>query len=191
MHRTWGGIVAGALFVLPSLFILIALSWVYMAFGHLSWVAGLLYGIKPAVAALVLQAVHRIGGRTLRRPAQAPLLWALAVGSFVAVAWLGLPFPGVVLAAALTGWVGARWAPAQFAGAGGHGAAKEQHTHAPALIDDDTPTPSHARFSRWGLLRVLLAGAVLWLAPMGLLLAWQGAAGTLAQMGWFFSKARC
>lgn len=189
MHRSWGGIVAGGLFVLPSLFILIALSWVYMAFGHLSWVAGLLYGIKPAVAALVLQAVHRIGGRTLRRPAQAPLLWALAVGSFVAVAWLGLPFPAVVLVAALTGWLGARWAPGQFTGAGGHGAAKVQGAHAPALIDDDTPTPPHARFSRWGLLRVLLAGAVLWLAPMGLLLAWQGMAGTLTQMGWFFSKA--
>ncbi len=189
MHRTWGGIVAGGLFVLPSLFILIALSWIYMAFGHLGWVAGLLYGIKPAVAALVLQAVHRIGSRTLRRPSQAPLLWALALGSFVAVAWLQLPFPAVVAVAALAGWLGARWVPAQFAGAAAHAAGKAQGPHAPALIDDDTPTPTHARFSRLGLLRVLLAGAALWLAPMGLLLACQGGAGTLTQMGWFFTKA--
>ncbi|MCZ8286392.1 MAG: chromate transporter, partial [Bacteroidia bacterium] len=72
MHRTWGGVVAGALFVLPSLFILIALSWVYVAFGDVPLVAGLFYGIKPAVAAIVLQAVHRIGSRSLRKPAQAP-----------------------------------------------------------------------------------------------------------------------
>ena len=79
MHRTWGGIVAGALFVLPSLFILIALSWVYVAFGEVSWVAGIFYGIKPAVAAIVLQAVWRIGGRTLKSPRKVPLLWAIAV----------------------------------------------------------------------------------------------------------------
>ena len=86
LHRTWGGVVAGTLFVLPSLFILIALSWIYVAFGNVPWVAGLLYGIKPAVAAIVLQAVHRIGSKTLKQPAQAPLLWAIAVSSFVALA---------------------------------------------------------------------------------------------------------
>src|SRR3954471_13542780 len=76
MHRTWGGIVAGALFVLPSLVLLIALSWLYAAFGEVPWVAGFFYGIKPAVAAIVLQAVWRIGSRTLKRPSQVPLLWA-------------------------------------------------------------------------------------------------------------------
>ena len=86
MHRTWGGVMAGALFVLPSLFILVGLSWVYVAFGNVPWVAGLLYGIKPAVAALVLQAVHRIGSKTLKQPRQAPFLWAIAVTSFAAVA---------------------------------------------------------------------------------------------------------
>src|SRR5689334_9991905 len=88
LHRTAGGIAAGALFVLPSLVLLVGLSWVYVAYGHVAWVAGLFYGLKPAVAAIVLQAVRRIGGRTLRRPAQAPLLWALALGSFVAIAFL-------------------------------------------------------------------------------------------------------
>src|SRR6476646_1703576 len=85
LHRTWGGVVAGALFVLPSLFILIGLSWVYVAFGSVSWVAGLLYGIKPAVAAIVLHAVHRIGSKTLKKPTTAPLLWAIAASSFVAI----------------------------------------------------------------------------------------------------------
>jgi chromate transporter len=187
MHRTWGGIVAGALFVLPSLFLLIGLSWVYVVFGHVSWVAGLFYGIKPAVAALVLQAVWRIGGRTLRRPAKAPLLWAIALASFLAVAMLGVPFPWVVLGAALIGAAGGRWAPAQFATAGGHGPAAA--SYGPAIIDDDTPTPAHARFSPRRLAAVVATGALLWLLPMAALVAWHGWQGTLAQMGWFFTKA--
>jgi chromate transporter len=191
MHRTWGGVVAGALFVLPSLVLLIGLSWVYVAYGHVAWVAALLYGIKPAVAALVLQAVQRIGGKTLKKPSTAPLLWAIAVLSFVAVAWLGVAFPWVVGAAALTGWLGQRWAPAQFAGGGGHGAAKagSPTAQAPACIDDDTPTPAHARFSAPRLALVLGVGALLWLLPMAALVAWHGWSGTLAQMAWFFTKA--
>ena len=191
MHRTWGGVVAGALFVLPSLFILIGLSWVYVAFGNVPWVAGLFYGIKPAVAAIVLQAVHRIGSKTLKTPARAPLLWAIAVISFVAIAVLKVPFPWVVLGAAATGWVGSRFAPAQFAGGGGHGAVRVADQ--PALIGDDTPTPAHARFSKMRLAQVLAAGALLWLLPMVALLGWLGRASflthTLTQMGWFFSKA--
>jgi chromate transporter len=190
MHRTWGGLVAGGLFVLPSLFILIGLSWIYVAFGNVPWVAGLLYGIKPAVAALVLQAVHRIGSKTLKKPAVAPVLWAVAAISFIAVAVLKIPFPWVVLAAALTGWFGQRWAPGQFAAAGGHGSAKTPGAaQRPALIDDNTPTPAHARFRRSRLATVLALGVLLWLVPMGLLIAWQGWSGALAQMGWFFTKA--
>lgn len=187
LHRTWGGVVAGALFVLPSLFILVGLSWVYLAFGHVGWVAGLFYGIKPAVAAIVLHAVWRIGSRALRSPRQVPLLWAIALGSFAAIAWLKVPFPWIVLAAGLIGFFGARFAPGQFAGAGGH--AGGDRRWGPALIDDDTPTPAHARFSRSRLLAVAAAGAVLWLVPMGVLVAAQGWQGTLAQMGWFFTKA--
>ena len=190
MHRTWGGVVAGALFVLPSLFVLIGLSWVYVAFGSVPWVAGLLYGIKPAVAAIVLQAVHRIGSKTLKKPAVAPVLWAVAALSFIAVAFLKVPFPWVVLAAALTGWLGQRWVPQQFAAGGGHGKAQAAGAAPlPALIDDNTPTPPHARFKKSRLATVLLAGAVLWLLPMGALVLWQGWNSTLAQMGWFFTKA--
>ena len=190
LHRTWGGVVAGVLFVLPSLLILIGLSWVYVVYGQVAWVAGLLYGIKPAVAALVLQAVHRIGSKTLRHPRRAPLLWAVAVGSFVALAVFAVPFPWVVLVAALLGWLGGRWVPDQFArDGGGHPSAAAAAVHQPAVIDDDTPTPDHARFSRARLLRVLSAGAVLWALPMGALVAWQGWNGALAAMGWFFTKA--
>jgi chromate transporter len=187
MHRTWGGVVAGALFVLPSLFILIALSWIYLAFGHVGWVAGLFYGIKPAVAAIVLQAVWRIGSRTLKKPSQVPILWTVAVSSFIAIAVLRLPFPWVVAAAALTGVIGGRLAPGQFATHGSHAAGAAGY--GPALVGDATPTPAHARFSRSRLAAVLAIGALLWLVPMGLLIVGWGWEHTFTQMAWFFTKA--
>jgi chromate transporter len=192
MHRTWGGVMAGALFVLPSLFMLIGLSWVYVAFGNLPWVAGVLYGIKPAVAAIVLQAVHRIGSKTLKSPTVAPVLCAVAAMSFIAIYAFNVPFPWIVAAAALVGWLGARWVPAQFAGSGGHGGAKStamKPGEMDWLIGDTTPTPPHARWSPNRLAAVLVVGVSLWLIPMGSLVAWQGWDGTLVQMGWFFTKA--
>lgn len=183
MHRNAGGIVAGALFVLPSLFILIGLSWVYVAFGHQPLVAGLFYGIKPAVTALVVHAAHRIGSRALKNP----WLWAIAGAAFVAIFVLDAPFPLIVLAAGCLGALGARLAPHVFAMGGGHGG-----THAsygPALIDDDTPTPPHAVFRRGHLAAVLATGAGLWLGAMAVLTATQGVSGALTQMGWFFTKA--
>ncbi len=190
LHRTWGGVVAGTLFVLPSLFILIGLSWVVVAFGNVPWVAGLLYGVKPAVAALVLHAVHRIGSKTLKNPRQVPLLWVVAVSSFIAVALLDVPFPWVVGVAALTGWLGSKFVPAQFAAGGGHGGkGKDGAPHQPCVIDDDTPTPEHALFKKSRLIKLLLVGAALWAVPMAWLLATQGWQGTLTQMGWFFTKA--
>ena len=183
MHRGWGGIVAGGLFVLPSLVILILLSWAYVAFGHLTLVAGLLYGIKPAVTAIVFQAVHRIGGRVLKNGA----LWAIAAASFVAIFALDVPFPAIVLAAALLGVLGGRYAPDKFRTGGGHG--KSDKSWGPALIDDDTPTPPHARF-RWShLLMVVLLGLLLWCLPMGFLTVTLGWSHPLTQMGWFFTKA--
>jgi len=187
MHRTWGGIAAGVLFVLPSLFILIGLSWVYVVFGQVPWVAALLYGIKPAVAAIVLQAVHRIGSKTLKKPSSAPVLWVIAAMSFIAIYFLNVPFPLIVLSAAFIGWLGARLAPGQFSGGGGHGAAKA--SYGPAMIDDDTPTPEHARFKKSRLAKILVIGAVLWLLPVAGLVAWQGWSGAITQMGWFFTKA--
>ena len=188
MHRTRGGIVAGVLFVLPSLVLLIALSWIYMAFGEQPLVAGLFYGIKPAVVAIVLHALHRIASKCLGSPRRTPVPWAIASMSFIAVWALQLPFPLVVLSAMLTGVVLARLAPATLARGGSHGSAI-QTAHEPALIDDDTATPPHARFKPSRLAAVLVVGAVLWLLPMAVLLARYGWDGTLTQMGWFFTKA--
>ncbi|WP_042936760.1 chromate transporter, partial [Pseudomonas gingeri] len=106
MHRTWGGVIAGALFVLPSLFILIALSWLYIAFGEVPVVAGLFYGIKPAVTAIVVQAAHRIGSRALKNN----WLWAIAAASFTAIFLFNVPFPLIVLGASLLGYIGGRLA---------------------------------------------------------------------------------
>jgi chromate transporter len=189
MHRTWGGIVAGGLFVLPSLFILVALSWIYVAFGHVPWIAGLFYGIKPAVSAIVLQAVWRIGSRTLRNPRRTPLLWAIALLSFVAIAIAHIGFPWVIASVAMVGALAGKYWPSQVAAGNGHAAQAKGHGAQRYVIDDDTPTPAHALFSRTRLAAVIAAGLVLWALPMAVLAAWQGWDSALAQMGWFFTKA--
>lgn len=183
MHRTRGAIAAGVLFVLPSLFFLIILSWIYIAFGDVPLVAGLFYGIKPAVTAVVVHAVHRIGSRALKNG----LMWAIAAAAFVAIFALNVPFPAIVATAALIGYIGGRIAPDKFKIGGGHG--KSDKSFGAALIDDDTPTPEHALFHWSRLLRVILIGGLLWLVPMGLLMARYGWDHTLTQMGWFFTKA--
>ena len=183
MHKTRGGIAAGALFVLPSLFMMIGLSWLYIAFGHVTWVAGMFYGIKPAVTAIVVQAAHRIGSRALKNN----FLIAIAAASFVAIFALNVPFPIIVVVAALVGLIGGRMSPASFSASGGH--ASTQASFGPALIDDHTPTPSHAMFTWKRFLKVLLAGAVLWTLPMAFLMMQHGWDHTLTQMSWFFTKA--
>ena len=183
MHRTLGGIVAGALFVLPSLFILIALSWIYIAFGEMPLVAGLFYGIKPAVTAIVAQAAHRIGSRALKNNA----LWAIAAAAFVAIFALDVPFPAIIATAALIGYFGGRFAPSRFQMGGGHG--KADKSYGAAVIDDATPTPEHALFRWQRLAGVVVVGALLWAIPMGWLTLTYGWEHTLTQMGWFFTKA--
>ena len=184
MHRTRGGLVAGALFVLPSLFILIALSWIYIAYGNTTLVAGLFFGIKPAVTAIVLQAAWRIGSRALKNR----FLWAIAVAAFVAIFAFATPFPAIVAVAALVGYLGGRLRPGWFGSFRGQ-PEKMAKNKISALIDDDTPTPEHARFKWPRLLTVAASGAVLWVLPMGLLTATLGWDHTLTQMGWFFTKA--
>ena len=183
MHRTWGGIVAGGLFILPSVFILIALSWIYLAFGEVPLVAGLFYGIKPAVTAVVVAAAQRIGARALRNA----WLWGIAAAAFVAIFALKAPFPAIVIGAAIIGSIGGRLAPARFRSGGAHAAA--QSGFGPALIDDDTPTPAHARFSWAKLARIGAVGLGLWAGAIGLLAAARGWDATLTQMAWFFTKA--
>jgi chromate transporter len=183
MHRTWGGIVAGGLFVLPSLFVLIALSWIYMAYGNVPVVAGILYGIKPAVTAIVLFAAYRIGSRALRNGA----LWAIAAAAFVAIFALDVPFPLIVITAGVIGYIGGRVAPARFQTGGGHGASDKKL--GPALIDDDTPTPAHALFAWPRFAGICVVALVLWGVALGALVAAYGWDATLTQIGWFFTKA--
>ena len=183
LHRTWGGIVAGALFVLPSLLLLIALSWIYVRFGEQPVIAGLFYGIKPAVTAIVLHAAWRIGSRAIANRWMA----GIAATAFVAIFALDVPFPAIVVAAALVGHFGARRWPGVFALGGGHAAGKKGY--GPALIDDDSPRAMHTLFTRSRLALVLAVGGGLWVGAMAILLALHGWDGTLTRMGWFFTKA--
>lgn len=183
LHKTRGGLIAGGLFVLPSLVILIALSYVYMRFGHVPAVAGVLAGIKPAVVAIVLFAAYRIGARVLKNQA----LWLIAIAAFLSIVVLGLPFPFIILGAALLGFFGNRYAPNWFAGGAGHKAAEMRYGK--AVIDDETSTPTHAIFSKQRFIKVLLVGLAIWLAAMLALIALYGWDATLTHMGWFFTKA--
>jgi chromate transporter len=182
MHRTWGGVIAGALFVLPSLAILTALTWIYLVFGNVPVIAGLFYGIKPAVTAIVLFAAYRIGSRALRNA----LLWTISLAAFVAIFAFNVPFPYIVLGAGIVGYLGGRFAPDKFTTGGHDGAARH---YGAAIIDDATPAPSHALF-RWGHFALVLAVFLaIWIGALGALVAIFGWDSAFAQMGWFFTKA--
>jgi chromate transporter len=178
LHRSWGGIVAGTLFVLPSLFILSFLTWIYLAFGDVQWVQGIFSGIKPAVVAIVLFAAWRIGTRALHNR----LLWAFAAASFLAIFAAGIPFPWIVLSAGILGAIGGKLAPRQFHVGGGHGGSGK--SWGPALIDDDTPPPAHVGFRPWRLVALLVLFAALWGIALVAL-----PTGTLSDMGAFFTQA--
>jgi chromate transporter len=183
LHRTWGGVVAGGLFVLPSLAILIALACLYVAFGHVAAVAGAFALVKPAVVAIIVQAVHRIGSRAVKTP----VAWAIAGVSFAAMV-AGVPFPIIIGGAALTGVVVGRWRPRQLHAGRGH-VAGGGGAVAPALLDDDTPTPRHARVGAARFVATVSAGLLLWAIPF-LSLGWSGPQlAPLSTMAWFFTKA--
>ena len=183
MHGVRGGIAAGVLFVLPSLFILIALTWAYLAYGDVPAVAGILYGIKPAVTAIVVFAAYRIGSRALKNN----VLRALAVLAFIAIFVFDIPFPYIVLMAGLIGYAGAHFAPDKFKAGGHHGDAKG--SYGPAIIDDDTPIPAHSRFKWSRFIVYLCIGLFIGAGVLALLATTYGWQGTLTQMGWFFTKA--
>ena len=180
MHGTWGGIVAGTLFVLPSLALLIGLSWAYLAFSNAPLVAAILAGVKPAVVAIVIAATVRIGSRALRHPFHV----AIAVAAFAALAVFSIPFPLVIAGAALAGVAGRRFAPKSLRhGAAGADASKR------AIIDDDTPAPAHAAASTRKFAITLATGVALWLLPFGVLLAVFGPGGDYSAMARFFTQA--
>ena len=178
LHRTWGGIIAGTLFVLPSLFILAGLTYVYLAFGDLTFVQGIFNGIKPAVVAIVVFAAWRIGSRALKNN----LLWAMAAASFIAIFALKIPFPYIVLGAGILGFIGGKVMPDKFKVGGGHGASNKQY--GPALLDDDTPSPEHTKFKPMYLAILLVVGLAIWGAAILTL-----SNPVLKDMGEFFTKA--
>ncbi len=183
MHGVWGGIAAGVLFVIPSLFILITLTWIYLVYGDVPAVEGILYGIKPAVTAIVVFAAYRIGSRALKNN----VLRAMAVLAFIAIFALKIPFPYIVLMAGIIGYVGSHVAPDKFRAGGHHGSS--QDSYGPALIDDDTPIPAHARFKWSRLIAFAFVGIFIGTVVMTMLITSYGWEGTLTQMGWFFTKA--
>ncbi len=179
LHGVRGAIVAGVLFFLPAFVLLSLLAWVYLAYGDVPAVQGIFYGIKPAVVAVVLFAAWRIGSRALRNE----VLIGIAALAFVGIFFFGIGFPWIVLAAAALGTVGGKIAPAKFRMGGGHGASNK--TYGPALIDDHTPPPAHAKFSWMKLAVTVVLFVAVWAVAM---LAVRGVP-PLYDMGAFFTKA--
>jgi chromate transporter len=189
MHGTRGGIAAGALFVLPSLVLLIVLSWAYTAWGQHPWGQALLWGLKPAVTALVLQAAHRLALRTLK----ARWLWALAIFSLLGMLW-GLPFALIIGLAAATGYHMSRQTTGTTPTQPTPAPVLDQGTapttpHPPAWLDDDTPAPAHTHYSHPRLVRALALGVGLWALSLGLIALAFGLGHTLTHMGGFFTQA--
>jgi chromate transporter len=182
MHKTRGGIVAGALFVLPGAVAIMALSWIYALYGRVGIVAALFFGLKCAVLAVVLQAVARIGDRALRNN----LMRGLAVTAFVLIFFMGVPFPAIILGAALVGYFGGRAGMVAFQIGGSHGTGRGE-----VVADADTllgeALPAHARPTIGQSLRQAAAWLVLWLAPVAALFVLLGEGNVFTQIATFFS----
>jgi chromate transporter len=190
LHKTKGGIIAGAFFVIPSIFILLGLSYVYAAHGNVPVVVGVLSGFKPVVVAIVVEAVLKIGGRAIKRRAHL----AIAAAAFIAIYFFHVPFPLIVLAAAIIGLAGARRWPDVFAGARQKQADDEKKSKnttlsAPPVIDDHAPPPPHTVPSLNRAVRTLAIALVLWALPLAGLIAWRGWDSLHIQEYKFFSLA--
>jgi chromate transporter len=176
LHGWRGGVAAGALFVLPSAVLLFGLGWLYMAGGHLPWLAAIFYGLIPAVIAVIAEAVLRIGGKTMHSPS----LWVIAVLSFVAIYFFNISFILIILAAALCGALGHRWFPGQFPAGKSHGKAQA----GAELILPPAPKASWVR-----TLKVISLCLSLWFLPIVALGVWLGWGSVPVAQGLFFSKA--
>ena len=179
LHKTRGGIVAGALFVLPSMFILWGLSVVYVVWGNLAWITAIFDGLKPAVLAIVLAAVIRIGKRALKNE----IMWSLAALAFAAIFFLGAPFPLIIVAAAAIGFMGDKLLPGKFQVVKGHGG----KATGGSVIGEEAVAHSVPSLGR--ALRVCAVCGLLWWVPILLTGAWLGWDNVLFKQGLFFSKA--
>src|SRR6266478_6067049 len=180
LHKTWGGIVAGAFFLIPSVFILWALSYIYAAFGNIPWIAAIFYGLKPAVMAIVAFAVIRIGRKALKNE----VMWTIAALAFVAIFFFKVPFPVIILSAGLIGFLGGYFWKSKFNVVSGHGKSGNS-----SVLDDETESPPHTQPSLPRAIRVTVVWLLLWLAPITLVGLWLGWDHTLFKEGVFFSKA--
>lgn len=193
LHRTWGGIVAGAFFVIPSVFVLLVLSYIYAAHGNVPAVAGVLSGFKPVVVAIVVAAVIKIGGKALKRWAH----FVIALIAFISIYFLHIPFPVIVLGAALVGLLGTRYLPSVFSAAspGAQEAnSKTEGTGAlaeaiPLVMDDHATPPAHTLPNKVRTFKILAIGLALWILPLVVLIAWRGWGSLHAQEYRFFTQA--
>ncbi len=178
LHRTPGALVAGALFVLPSAVLLWLLSFIYVRFGEVPWITWIFDGLKPTVVAIVAHAVIRIGSRVLRKP----VAWALAASAFIAIYFMGVPFPVIILTAGLIGLLGGRLRPATFNVLKGHGQ--------PVSTEQDVSSDSAATGTGLGrAARILMTGVVLWASPIVAAALVLGGQHSITKEGLFFSKA--
>ena len=175
LHKTRGGIVAGALFVIPSIFILWSLSYVYVAFGNIPWIAAIFYGLKPAVLAIVAAAVIRIGSKALKNA----VMWSLALAAFVAIYFFGVPFPLIIISAGIIGLVGSRILPQYFRG----------EVAQPLDVDLASKTGRRAKPMWLHALKISMTWIVIWALPLGLTGIFLGPDHTIFREGIFFSKA--
>jgi chromate transporter len=183
LHKTKGGLVAGTLFVLPGFICIMALSWIYAAYGNVGIVQALFFGLKAAVLAIVLEAVVRIGKRALKNN----IMLALAAAAFIAIFFFGVPFPIIIFAAGVIGYLGGRARHPAFNVGGGYGSASKN-----TLADADSALgehiPEHARPSAAWSLKIAAVFLALWLVPLLVLLMWLGSGNVFSQIGVFFSK---
>src|SRR5437588_3957971 len=178
LHKTRGGIVAGALFVIPSIFILWALSYIYVAYGHVPSIAAIFYGLKPAVLAIVAAAVIRIGSKALKNA----VMWAIAMAAFVAIYFFRVPFPLIIIGAGIIGLIGGKILPQFFLGSLDHDAGST------SSVENVGSSPTR----RSSLIRVLQISATwifLWWLPLALTGIFLGTQHTIFREGLFFSKA--
>ncbi len=182
MHRTLGGIMAGVLFVIPGIIAIMALSYIYAGYGNVPVIVALFFGLKAAVLAIVLEAVFRIGKRALKNN----VMLALAAAAFVGIFFFNVPFPIIILGAALIGFVGAWSGATAFQVAGGHGSGKQGTAVVDSLLGDELP--EHARPTIARSLRVSAVWLVLWLVPVILLVVTLGSGNVFSEIAVFFSK---
>ena len=180
LHRTAGGIMAGGLFILPGVICIMALSYIYAAFGNVGMVEALFFGLKAAVLAIVIQAVVRVGKRALRNR----IMIGLAAGAFIAIFFFNISFPVIIITAGVIGYIGAKTGRPEFA-AVAHGGGK-QSAAIDSMLGDQLP--EHVRPSIPRTLKVSAVWLLLWLVPVGALLAAFGQANVFSQIALFFSK---